>query len=304
MLLSICIPVYNTDIRPLATELHRQSQSFSSEVELLFIDDASDFTFKEKNRSVGTFCDYQELPQNIGRSKIRNAFLSFVKGKYILFLDGDSVVFRDDFIEKYLVFLKENKPNLIVGGREEVSERPARNYLLRWRYSQSRESKSLEERQKDTKSGFKSNNFIVKKTIFEITPFDESLHHYGHEDTLFGYQLRKKGVHCLHIDNPILNSDLVENEAFLHKTKEAISNLVRIAIKLNDHQFIEEQKLLSWEKRISRNKIFLKTFQLFGKITQPLFTSLLRKGYFQLWMFDLYRLTELERLIDQNVLDE
>ena len=304
MLLSICIPVYNTDIRPLATELHRQSQSFSSEVELLFIDDASDLTFKEKNRSVGTFCDYQELPQNIGRSKIRNAFLSFVKGKYILFLDGDSVVFRDDFIEKYLVFLKEHKPNLIVGGREEVSERPARNYLLRWRYSQSRESKSLEERQKDTKSGFKSNNFIVKKTIFESNPFDESLHHYGHEDTLFGYQLRKKGVQCLHIDNPILNSDLVENEAFLHKTKEAISNLVRIAIKLNDHQFIEEQKLLSWEKRISRNKIFLKTFQLFGKITQPLFTSLLRKGYFQLWMFDLYRLTELERLIDQNVLDE
>lgn len=304
MLLSICIPVYNTDIRPLATELHRQSQSFSSEVELLFIDDASDFTFKEKNRSVGTFCDYQELPQNIGRSKIRNAFLPFVKGKYILFLDGDSVVFRDDFIEKYLVFLKENKPNLIVGGREEVSERPARNYLLRWRYSQSRESKSLEERQKDTKSGFKSNNFIVKKTIFEINPFDESLHHYGHEDTLFGYQLRKKGVQCLHIDNPILNSDLVENEAFLNKTKEAISNLVRIAIKLNDHQFIEEQKLLSWEKRISRNKIFLKTFQLFGKITQPMFTSLLRKGYFQLWMFDLYRLTELERLIDQNVLDE
>jgi glycosyltransferase involved in cell wall biosynthesis len=304
MLLSICIPVYNTDIRPLATELHRQSQSFSSEVELLFIDDDSDFTFKEKNRSVGTFCDYQELPQNIGRSKIRNAFLPFVKGKYILFLDGDSVVFRDDFIEKYLIFLKEHKPNLIVGGREEVSERPARNYLLRWRYSQSRESKSLEERQKDTKSGFKSNNFIVKKTIFEINPFDESLQHYGHEDTLFGYQLRKKGVECLHIDNPILNSDLVENEAFLHKTKEAISNLVRIAIKLNDHQFIEEQKLLFWEKRISRNKIFLKTFQLFGKITQPLFTSLLRKGYFQLWMFDLYRLTELERLIDQNVIDE
>ena len=304
MLLSICIPVYNTDIRPLATELHRQSQSFSSEVELLFIDDASDLTFKEKNRSVGIFCDYQELPQNIGRSKIRNAFLPFVKGKYILFLDGDSVVFRDDFIEKYLVFLKEHKPNLIVGGREEVSERPARNYLLRWRYSQSRESKSLEERQKDTKSGFKSNNFIVKKTIFEINPFDESLHHYGHEDTLFGYQLRKKGVQCLHIDNPILNSDLVENEAFLNKTKEAISNLVRIAVKLNDHQFIEEQKLLSWEKRISRNKIFLKTFQLFGKITQPLFTSLLRKGYFQLWMFDLYRLTELERLIDQNVIDE
>jgi hypothetical protein len=92
MILSICIPIYNTDIRPLATELHRQIQAYSSEVELLFLDDASDVFFKELNRSVGGFSDYQELPVNIGRSKIRNAFLPFVKGTHLLFLDGDSIV--------------------------------------------------------------------------------------------------------------------------------------------------------------------------------------------------------------------
>ena len=102
MILSICIPIYNTDIRPLATELHRQIQAYSSEVELLFLDDASDVFFKEINRSVGAFCDYQELPMNIGRSKIRNAFLPFVKGKYILFIDGDSKIIHPDFIQRYV----------------------------------------------------------------------------------------------------------------------------------------------------------------------------------------------------------
>jgi glycosyltransferase involved in cell wall biosynthesis len=135
MILSICIPIYNTDIRPLATELHRQIQAFSSEVELLFLDDASDVFFKEINRSVGAFSDYQELSVNIGRSKIRNAFLPFVKGTHLLFLDGDSIVYRTDFIQKYLEFIRDNSIDLVVGGREETTTRPSRSHLLRWEYS-------------------------------------------------------------------------------------------------------------------------------------------------------------------------
>ena len=304
MLLSICIPIYNTDIRPIATELYRQLQQFPSEVELLFLDDFSDLLIREKNRSVGLFCDYQELPENIGRSRIRNAFLPFVKGTYMLFLDGDSVVVRADFVAKYVAYIKEHKPDLVVGGREETIERPKRNYMLRWKYSQARESKSVEERMSDLRSGFKSNNFVVRKKIFEKNVFDESIQLYGHEDTLFGYQLRKKGVVCSHIDNPILNSDLVDNEEFLAKTKEAISNLLRIAIKLNDPQFIREQKLLTLVKRITRFKLTTYLFQSFGKIIQPLIYRLLIRGYVRLWLFDLYRLIELERLLAKDNLDE
>ncbi|MFZ9586875.1 MAG: glycosyltransferase family 2 protein [Crocinitomicaceae bacterium] len=304
MLLSICIPIYNTDIRPIATELYRQLQQFPSEVELLFLDDFSDIQIREKNRSVGLFCDYQELPENIGRSRIRNAFLPFVKGSYMLFLDGDSVVVRADFVAKYVAYIKEHKPDLVVGGREETMERPKRNFLLRWKYSQARESKTPEERTNDLTSGFKSNNFVVRKKIFEKNVFDESIQLYGHEDTLFGYQLRKKGVVCSHIDNPILNSDLVDNEEFLAKTKEAISNLLRIAIKLNDPQFIREQKLLTLVKRITRFKLTTYLFQSFGKIIQPLIYGLLIRGYVRLWLFDLYRLIELERLLAKDNLDE
>ena len=218
MLLSICIPIYNSDIRPIAKELHRQIQAFSSEVELLFLDDASDVFFKEINRSVGVFCDYQELPVNMGRSKIRNAFLPFAKGSYMLFLDGDSIVHRTDFVQKYLAFIRGNSIDLVVGGREETTLKPSRSQLLRWEYSRKRESKTTEERITDRKSGFKSNNFIVKKSILKENPFDESITTYGHEDTLFGFQLTIKGVTCHHIDNPIKNDDLVANHLFLLKS--------------------------------------------------------------------------------------
>ena len=304
MILSICIPIYNTDIRPLATELHRQIQAYSSEVELLFLDDASDVFFKEINRSVGTFCDYQELESNIGRSKIRNAFLPFVKGTHLLFLDGDSIVCRADFIQKYLEFIRHNSIDLVVGGREETTLKPSRSHLLRWEYSRKRECITTEERITDRKSGFKSNNFIVKKSILEENPFDESITTYGHEDTLFGYQLSVKGVVCRHIDNPIMNDDLVENHLFLLKTKEAVSNLWQISKKLKDTSFNQQQKLLRLALNIHKSPVIHLIFHGFGQIFQPMLSFLLTKGFFRLWMFDLYRIIELERIVSKDIADK
>lgn len=304
MILSICIPIYNTDIRPLATELHRQIQAHSSEVELLFLDDASDIFFKELNRSVGTISDYQELQVNIGRSKIRNAFLPFVKGTHLLFLDGDSIVHRTDFIQKYLQFIRDHSIDLLVGGREETTSRPSRSQLLRWEYSRKRESKTTEERIADRTSGFKSNNFIVRKSIFQENPFDESITSYGHEDTLFGFQLSTKGIVCHHIDNPIKNDDLVENHEFLLKTKDAVSNLWQISQKLKDDHFNEQQKLLTMAMSIHESKFIRLVFHASGQVLQPMLSFLLTKGFFRLWMFDLYRLIELERSMSHRRMDK
>lgn len=295
MILSICIPIYNTDIRPLATELHRQIQTYSSEVELLFLDDASDVFFKELNRSVGRFSDYQELPSNVGRSKIRNAFLPYVKGTHLLFLDGDSMVIRTDFVQKYLQFIRDNSIDLVVGGREETTLRPSRCHLLRWEYSRKRESKTTDQRIADLTSGFKSNNFIVRKSIFEENLFDETITIYGHEDTLFGFQLYTKGIVCHHIDNPIKNDDLVDNHVFLLKTNDALSNLWQISQKLQDDSFNQQQKLLRLAMSIHESKIIRLVFHTSGKVLQPMLSFLLAKGFFRLWMFDLYRLIELER---------
>jgi glycosyltransferase involved in cell wall biosynthesis len=290
MLLSICIPIYNADICPLAIELHRQIQAFSSEVELLFLDDASDVFFQDKNRSVGQFSDYQELPINIGRSKIRNAFLPFTKGTYLLFIDGDSKIIHPDFVKRYVECLRLKNTEVLIGASIYSEEIPERKQLLRWTYSRKRESKSFSERNLHPELGFKSNNFVILKSLFAKYSFDESLVTYGHEDTLFGYQLRIKGVSFQHIDNPVLNSNLDDNDQFLEKTKEALKNLLLISLKLQDTHFNKEHRLLSLSLSIEKNRLFRDACKLLGALSLPILTAFLKKGYFTLWMFDLYRI--------------
>lgn len=304
MLLSICIPIYNTDIRPLAEELNRQIQIHSSEVELLFLDDASDVFFKEKNRVVGQFSDYQELPENIGRSKIRNAFIPFVKGKYLLFIDGDSRIIQSDFIEKYLVYLRHSKTKVLVGASVYSDIPPARNQRLRWLYSRNRESLSYEERIKNPNHGFKSNNFIIEKDLFKTHSFDESLRTYGHEDTLFGFELRKAGISIDHLDNPVLNSNLDDNEAFLRKTKEALKNLWLISNKLKSSSFNQEQKLLRVALACSNSWWKRRLTQVIRPLLLPVLRYLLMQGYVHLSLFDAYRFLQLERLISHGSFDK
>jgi glycosyltransferase involved in cell wall biosynthesis len=304
MLLSICIPIYNSDIRPIASELHRQIQAYSSEVELLFLDDASDVFFKELNRSVGRICDYQELATNIGRSKIRNAFLPFAKGTYLLFIDGDSKIIQSDFIERYVERLRSKNTEVLIGASVYSDEKPDRAQLLRWTYSRKRESKSFTERNRHPELGFKSNNFVILKSIFETHQFDESLTTYGHEDTLFGYQLRQDGVKFEHIENPVLNAHLDENQHFLEKTKEALQNLLLISFKIKDSQFHQQQKLVRLAMSISKMQVIRFIFHVFGQVFQPMLSFLLTNGFFRLWMFDLYRLIELERIIGKDIADK
>jgi glycosyltransferase involved in cell wall biosynthesis len=304
MLLSICIPIYNTDIRPLADELNRQIQAFTSEVELLFLDDASDVFFKEKNRSVGKFSDYQELPENIGRSKIRNAFIPFVKGKYMLFIDGDSQIIHADFIEKYVVKLRSSAAQVLIGASVYADNMPSRDQRLRWTYSRTRESLTYAARMQNPNHGFKSNNFIIEKELFKNHPFDERLTTYGHEDTLFGYQLRKAGVQMDHMDNPVLNSNLDDNATFLKKTKEALCNLWNISRNLKDPQFNEDQKLLRMAITCQRSWWKKSMVQIIRPIVLPLLSYLLARGYTHLSFFDAYRFLQLERLISHGSFDE
>ena len=48
--------------------------------------------------------------------------------------------------------------------------------------------------------------------------FNPLISGYGHEDTLFGFELEQNGIVIRHIDNPVLNAHLDSNTQFLYKT--------------------------------------------------------------------------------------
>ena len=88
-----------------------------------------------------------------------------------------------------------------------------------------------------------TNNFISPKAIMKKIPFNEELIKYGHEDTFFGYELKKNYIKIIHINNPVIHLNLETNLKFIEKTKHSIENL--ILLKTKYPEFIEYSKLLT-----------------------------------------------------------
>lgn len=84
-MLSICIPVYNVDVTKLVFDLHTQIQELNESIEIVLIDDSSELEIKVKNRLLKEYCKIIELETNVGRSKIRNLFVSQCKHPSLLF---------------------------------------------------------------------------------------------------------------------------------------------------------------------------------------------------------------------------
>lgn len=285
-MISICIPVYNFNITSLLNKLCHQVQSLTIPVEIIVIDDCSK-NFQEINKKAAEKYNYVELTENIGRSKIRNLFIGYSKYEQLLFLDCDSLIIKDNFLQTYLDILKD-RPGVVVGGRVYENNKPERNKMLRWKYGTFRESTSAQIRSRHPYGSFMTNNFLIKKEILEEIRFDERLLNYGHEDTLFGFSLKQENIPILHIENPVLNGDLETNVEYLEKTNEGVKNLVRILQFSNwDKDLINDISLLTFYYKIKKWKwmIYI-SFVVF----KPFIVLLFKKGYIHLKMFDFYKL--------------
>jgi ribosomal protein L30/L7E len=133
-----------------------------------------------------------------------------------------------------------------------------------------------------------TNNFLISKKIFENIQFDERLVEYGHEDTLFGFELKRRNIGIIHIDNPILNGDLEKNENYIINTEKAIGNLIHILeFKNYDKQLIEDVTLLHIYYKLYKLR---KLIKISFVILRPMIKYFLSNGYVNLYLFDFYKL--------------
>lgn len=292
-MLSICIPIYNFDVRVLVNALAKQAKSSSETCEIILIDDKSSNQFRTINQETCKQHTYVELPENIGRSRIRNLFLEYAGYDYLLFLDCDVKIISPNFIADYIDYIKKARERLSVvcGGRVYPPTWNEKKTMLRWRYGIKRETFDIDKRKRHPWKSFLSNNFVVNRQIFRQFPFDERLSEYGHEDTLFGYTLKKNGIPIHYIDNAVLNGDVEDNALFLAKTEKGLKNLVKIAVSTNlDYGFIEDSTILRTYFALKHRNLLLavSAFSWFAKKT---IRFLLKQGYSSsLFLFDVYKL--------------
>ena len=287
MLLSICIPIYNQDVEVLVSQLISQIENKRNEVEILLIDDCSKAHYKNLNKVFSERVGYVELDQNLGRSKVRNQFLQYSNSEYLLFIDCDSAIFRDDYISKYVKYIKENRPKVLVGASIYNEEYPGLNFRLRWKYGRKRESQAVEIRRMNPNTSFKTNNFIIARQILNEIQFREELDGYGHEDTLLGYDLNANSIEIEHIDNPVLNCQLDSNKEFLEKTEHGLKNLLKVWSIVNEDQRILDQiKILKFYVKYKDSKLFRLLYHFFRRPSR----ALLKMGWVNLYLFDFYKL--------------
>lgn len=226
-MISVLIPVYNFDVRPLVESLARQCSALGLPWEIVCLDDGSTEAFRSMNRSLQAIpgVRYEELSQNVGRSAIRNRLAERAAFPYLLFMDCDSAVVRPDFMAQYAAHCRSDA--VLYGGRVYAAEPPGNaDFLLHWTVGKAREEWSAERRAKRPWHAFMTNNFLIPKEIFQSIRFDERLREYGHEDTLFGMELERRQVPVLHLDNPLEHIGLESAEVFLRKSELAVRNLL------------------------------------------------------------------------------
>lgn len=291
-MLSINIPVYNIEVGSLVLQLIQQASKLNVPYEIRVYDDCSNDEIKSKNRIISEYSDvvYLELEKNLGRSVIRNKMGFESKFEYLLFIDADSKIVEDNYLEMYL---KNARPNRVLcGGTAYGKNRPAQpEKLLRWYYGTNREAISAEIR--NNKKGFiiTSNNFLIGKKFFEKIHFRADIKKYGHEDTLLGYDLYKHGIEIFHLNNPVVHSGLEDSKLFIHKTKDALETLFQISNKLlqNDNEFVTQVHFLNSYLKITRY-IPVWFFRVFYKIARSIIEKNLTGKNPRLFWFDLYKL--------------
>ena len=289
MMVSVCIPVYNYDARPLARSLASQMAALDGAVELVCIDDASDDAWRCQGDELATLGVCIQLEENVGRARIRNMFLDHTQGDYLIFLDVDSEV-GDGFLSRYLEALQE-QPAVVVGGRVYDRRGNDQAHRLRYLYGTQVESKTIEWRRSHPYQSFMSNNFAVRRVILQQYPFDERITRYGHEDTLFGYRLEQNGVPICHIDNPVINGEVEENEVFLNKTTEAVENLASLDDSLqSDALFGRRVRLVGTYRRLRSMGLTVPVSWLHSLLRRPLESHFISGNAISVAQLNFYKL--------------
>lgn len=283
--LSILIPIYNYEVSDLVKTLQSQAERLEIPYEIRCYDDLSTEHFKAQNRSLLKLQHviYKELPKNLGRSKIRNRLAFESNFQSLLFIDCDSKINNDNYLEQYIV--KAFTHEVVFGGTEYSTTLIDPNHSLRWKYGRKREEKEAKTRKQNPYDHITFNNIFVNKELFLGQLLDETIITYGHEDTKFGYQLKLKNIPIAHINNPVEHIGLEPNQLYLNKTAQGVKNLYKI----HQEDFGMETRLyksFSFLKRYALKSIFKFCYSILSKRIEKNLNSTDPR----LFYFDLYKL--------------
>ena len=286
--LSICIASFGDDIGELLHALDSGRRALSKDwtVEIIAGDQHPEPAAGAKQWETQYSLRYLHHPNGLGRSNNRNTIAKASSGNFLLFLDADALpVHPDRFLIAYCTAL--NGVEVVVGGTAYRLSRSS----LRHTIGQRKEAIAANKRAGNPHANFSAFNFAISRATFLQHPFDESLKQYGHEDTLFGQELRYACKTITHIDNPAYHLDGDSDAEFLDKTDLAVDNLVAL---IREGKIDEEVRLFAVYRKLQRTGI-VHLVRLLSILFASSIRALLMGGVRSVLLFDFYKLLRLSR---------
>ena len=286
--LSICIASFGDDIGALLHALDSGRRALSKDwtVEIIAGDQHPEPAADAKQWETQYGLRYLHHPNDLGRSNNRNTIAKASSGNFLLFLDADALpVHPDRFLLAYCSTL--NEVEVVVGGTAYQLSRSS----LRHTIGQRKEAIPANRRAGNPYANFSAFNFAISRATFLQHPFDESLKQYGHEDTLFGQELRYACKTITHIENPAYHLDGDSDAEFLDKTELAVDNLVGL---IQAGKIDEEVRLFAVYRKLQRTGI-IHLVRLLSTLFAASIRALLIGGVRSVMLFDFYKLLRMSR---------
>ena len=285
--LSVCIASYGDDLGELLQEL-LFCRAFGLpedwEVEILISDQFPEPHEERTNWEKRFDCRYMHS-QSKGRSQNRNELAQAASGSHLVFMDADALPKTAGFLNRYCNYAPNAQ--VIVGG---TAYQPGYKVdSLRVKIGRLKEQITPAKREKKPYSSFSAFNFMIQRELFLDIQFDARLERYGHEDTLFGQELRRRSATIEHIDNPAYHMGIDSGEVFMNKTAEAVDSL---AFLIAEGSIDEEIMLFKIYRVISLTGLVYLLRLLHAVVGSPLKNALAR-GWVPLFMYDFYKLLRL-----------
>lgn len=286
--LSILIPVFNKDVRPLVHDLHRQALLLDCPFEIILADDCSNAEFVEMNSGLASLQGvvYEQMTKNVGRAILRNHLATMSQYDLLVFMDCDVAMVDNDYLNRYLA---NASVDVVFGGFLYKPEQKQRNCMLRWTYDTTLRTLPAQQRSKSPYTSFSTVNFSIRRELMLRYPFNDKLSAYGHEDSMLRCELEQNGIAITHIDNPVYHMHLDENDSFIEKTHKGVENMMIINEMPECQPLTAQLSLLNYFAKLKRFHLVL-PFKLLFLLTKKIQLLNLKSAHPCLTLYQLYKL--------------
>lgn len=233
--LSILIPFYGDDPRPLLEAL---SQQTDQQAEIILFDDGEPDAALSKNvnaavtrsRAAVTLISSES---NLGRSTARNQLSDAAQGDWLLFLDADMEI-EAGFLARWRHHLAETSYDALFGGYAPSQPRSAHE-TVHAALAHASDAPDAAIRTTLGASAVCSSNLAVRASLFAQCRFDEGYSGWGWEDVDWALSAARLGE-LGHVDAPAAHGGLQDVVTLLDKFDRAGVNFARLLARHPDYE--------------------------------------------------------------------